>query len=80
MQSHRCCRIVFSIALGIVAFGRYRVNKFKSLPGAAVKVVAQLQPNVPNPAVEVDALDIAVTVNAFKGFAYPYAGPAPCPP
>jgi len=55
------------------------VNKFKNLPGAIQKAFAQLQPNVPNLNADADALDIAETVNAFKGFAYPYGGPCRCP-
>ncbi len=55
------------------------VNKFKSLPGAPSKPVAQLQPNLVDLNADRDALDIATTVDAFKGFAYPYSGPCPCP-
>ncbi len=55
------------------------VSKFKNAPGSPSKVVAQLQPNAPDPNTDVSALDILVCVDAFKGFAYPYSGPCPCP-
>ncbi len=55
------------------------VNKFKNAPGAPSKTSAQLQPNVPNLNADQDALDIAACVDAFKGFAYPFSGPCPCP-
>jgi len=43
------------------------------------KARAQLQPDVPDPAATVDFKDIADTVNAFTGVAFPYSGPANCP-
>jgi hypothetical protein len=55
------------------------VNKFKNLPGAPPKALAQLQPNVPEPNADINALDIAQGVDSFKGFRYPYAGPCACP-
>jgi hypothetical protein len=55
------------------------VNKFKSLPGAPSKSIAQVQPNVPELDADVSALDIAAIVDNAKGFAYPYSGPCACP-
>jgi hypothetical protein len=55
------------------------VTAFKHLPGALKKVMAQLQPNRPEPLTDVDGRDILGCVDAFKGFAYPYSGPCPCP-
>ncbi len=55
------------------------VNKFKSLPGAIVKAIAQVQSNAPIPNNDVDGTDIAVVVDAVKGFAYSFSGPCPCP-
>jgi hypothetical protein len=56
------------------------VDKFKNLPGAPPKVSAQLQPAVLDPSEKISALDIASTVDAFKGKAYPYTGIVNCPP
>jgi hypothetical protein len=55
------------------------VNKFKNLPGAPIKAIAQLQPNLPELNADINALDISAAVDAFKGFAYPFGGPCPCP-
>ena len=55
------------------------VNKFKNVPGADSKAVTQLQPNVPDPNADINALDIVVCVDAIKGFAYSFSGPCPCP-
>jgi hypothetical protein len=55
------------------------VNKFRNIPGASSKVIAQLQPNVPDPNADVNALDVTASVDAFRGFKYPYAGPCACP-
>ncbi len=55
------------------------VNAFKHLSGAPVKAIAQLQPNLPELNADISALDIAATVDAFKGRAYPYSGPCPRP-
>ncbi len=55
------------------------VAAFKHLPGALNKVMAQLQPNRPEPLLDVDATDILVEVDAFKGRAYPFTGPCICP-
>jgi len=56
------------------------VNKFKSVVGAPSKVEAQLQPNAPDPLNDLNALDIVVAIDAFKGFGYAYPGPTACPP
>lgn len=55
------------------------VDSFKSIVTAPGKVGAQIQPNIPNPDVEISFSDIAAVVNAFKGLAYPYEGPTICP-
>ncbi len=55
------------------------VNKFKALPGSPSTLFAVLQPNVPDWNTDVSALDIAGCVNAFRGQAYPFTGPCPCP-
>jgi hypothetical protein len=55
------------------------VNKFKNLAGAPVKARSQLQPNLPELNTDVSATDIVAVVDAYKGFAYPYGGPCPCP-
>jgi len=63
-------------ALDIVSL----VNKFKDLDGAPSKVETQLQPNAPDPLDDLNALDIVVAVDAFKGMSYYYSGPTACPP
>jgi len=55
------------------------VNKFKNLPGAPVKAIAQLQPNLPDPNADINVLDILAVVDAVKQFAYSFSGPCPCP-
>jgi hypothetical protein len=55
------------------------VNKFKSLPGAPVKSIAQVQPNLPDANGDISALDISGVVDAVKNFAYPFTGPCICP-
>ncbi len=55
------------------------VNKFKNLPGSIVKAIAQVQSNFPIPTNDVDGTDIAVVVDAVKGFAYGFSGPCICP-
>lgn len=55
------------------------VNKFRNQPGAPTKSRAQLQPNAINPQFDVGALDIVSTIDGFRGSAYPYSGPCPCP-
>lgn len=55
------------------------VSKFKAANGAASVARAMLQPNTPNPGVPIGFADISACVSAFKGAAYPYPGPSPCP-
>lgn len=55
------------------------VNAFRHVAGAPSKPTAQLQPNVPDLNADVNAIDIANGVDAFRGFAYAYSGPCPCP-
>jgi hypothetical protein len=55
------------------------VNKFKSVVGAPIKAIAQLQPNLPDLNADINALDIVQGVDAVKGLAYPFGGPCPCP-
>jgi hypothetical protein len=55
------------------------VNKFRGVPGSRSKAVTQFQPNVPELNTDVNGLDIVDIVGAFKGFAYPFSGPCPCP-
>jgi hypothetical protein len=55
------------------------VNKFRALPGAPSRIWTQLQPNVPDWNADINALDVVAGVDAFRGFAYPYSGPCPCP-
>lgn len=55
------------------------IAKFKSLPGAIKRAQAQIQPNVPELNSDVSSLDILGVVDAFKGIAYPFHGPCPCP-
>ena len=55
------------------------VSKFQSLPGAPMKVRAQLQPNVPDPSLAVSFADISQAVDAFRREPYPFAGPTDCP-
>jgi len=54
------------------------VNKLKNLPGALVKAIAQLQPNLPELNADVNALDIVAVVDAVKQRAYAFSGPCPC--
>lgn len=55
------------------------VNKFRNLAGAPLHVSAQLQANLPELNADVNALDITQSVDAFRGKAYPFSGPCPCP-
>ncbi len=55
------------------------VNKFKNGPGASIKPVALIQPNLPDLNTDVSVSDIVAVVDAAKQFAYPYGGPCPCP-
>ena len=56
------------------------VNKFKNLPGAPVKAIAQLQPNLPELNANINVLDVLAVVDAFKNnIAYAFSGPCACP-
>lgn len=55
------------------------VNKFKNLAGAPPKSLSKLQPNLPDPNLDVGGLEISATVDAFKRLAYPFSGPCACP-
>jgi hypothetical protein len=55
------------------------VEKFRALPTAPIVARSMLQPNIPNPAMQVNFSDISACVDAFRGAAYPFSGPAPCP-
>ena len=57
------------------------VGKFLASPGAPIKALAQLQPNVVFPSRPIDFKDIAGAVSAFLGtsFASQYPGPCVCP-
>ena len=55
------------------------VDKFKAANGAAIVARAMLQPDAPNPNASISFSDISACVDAFKGVAYPYPGPSPCP-
>lgn len=62
-------------ALDVVAM----VNRFRNIANAPTKPSAKLQPNSIDLLTDVNALDITTTVDAFRGFAYPYSGPCACP-
>lgn len=55
------------------------VSSFSGESGAPTKPVAQLQPNVPDPAVAISFLDISLAVDAFSGNSFPFTGPTTCP-
>jgi hypothetical protein len=55
------------------------VNKFRNLAGAPVKVIAQVQPNFPDPNADINAIDIVTVVDNQRGFGYTYSGPCVCP-
>jgi len=55
------------------------VNKFKNLPGAPVKAIAQLQSNLPELNADINVMDILAAVDAMKQKAYAFSGPCPCP-
>jgi len=58
------------------------VGKFLATPGAPIKAVVQLQPNVVFPSRSIDFRDIAADVSAFLGALYSESefGPCTCPP
>jgi hypothetical protein len=55
------------------------VNKFRNLAGSPPKAVAQVQPNVPDPNADINAIDIVTVVDNQRGFGYTYSGPCVCP-
>jgi hypothetical protein len=55
------------------------VNKFRNLAGAPPKVIAQVQPNFPDPNSDINAIDIVTVVDNVRGFGYTYSGPCVCP-
>jgi len=55
------------------------VVKFQGFVSAVSKTRAQLQPNIPNPNVNVNFQDISAAVGAFQALPYPYTGPVACP-
>ena len=55
------------------------VNKFKNLPGAPSKAAGQISGNAIELSLDVSGLDIGQAVDSFKGLAFPYSGPCPCP-
>jgi len=55
------------------------VNKFKNLPGAPVKAISQIQPNLPELNANINVLDILAVVDALKGVKYAFSGPCACP-
>ncbi|MGD2108804.1 MAG: S8 family serine peptidase [Phycisphaerae bacterium] len=52
------------------------VDKFKNESGAPSKAVVDLSPDLPNQVIDFN--DIVDAVDAFRGFTYPYDGPAGC--
>lgn len=55
------------------------VNKFRSDPGAPIKVQALLAGDMPDLDGDVDFTQIAAAVDAFRGMGYPHSGPSTCP-
>lgn len=55
------------------------LDRFKNQPGAPSKAIAQVQPNVTDLNADVGALDIVAVIDYFKGYAYQFSGPCPCP-
>jgi hypothetical protein len=55
------------------------VNKFRNLVGAPSKLVAQVQPNFPDPNSDINAIDVVTVVDNVRGFGYTYSGPCACP-
>ena len=53
------------------------LDKFRNLMGAPVKARCDLEPNRPDLMVNIS--DVTSTLDAFRGFDYPFAGPVPCP-
>ena len=55
------------------------VKKLKSVPGALVKAITQMQPNLPDMNADINALDIVAVVDGVKEKAYAFSGPCACP-
>lgn len=55
------------------------VNKFKNLPGSPSQTISKVAGNDLFFFLDVSGLDIGQVVDAFKGLAYPFSGPCPCP-
>jgi len=55
------------------------VAKYKKLTGAPSSPRSFLQPNLPELNREIGVSDLVSSVDAYKSFAYPFAGPCPCP-
>jgi hypothetical protein len=55
------------------------VHKFRNLAGSPPKVIAQIQPNAPEPNSDFNAIDIVTVVDNVRGFGYTYSGPCVCP-
>ena len=55
------------------------VDSFRRLIGAAPKSLTQLRGTVPNPATDINFLDVDAAVDAVRGMAYPYPVPTSCP-
>jgi hypothetical protein len=56
------------------------LNAFKNVASAySARPFARLQPNIPDPIIEVNFLDISACVDAFKNLAYPFTYLAACP-
>jgi hypothetical protein len=55
------------------------VDQVKEVPAAIGKTRTHLHHNVPNPAENVNVIDIGIVLDGVKGFAFPYDGPCTCP-
>lgn len=55
------------------------VDTFRGQGGSLPKMRVQLQPNVVDPAANVNFLDISATTSAFRGLPYLFTGPLACP-
>jgi hypothetical protein len=56
------------------------VSKFRSAPTAPIKSRALISGEVPDPLLDLNFSHISACVDAFRGAAYPHAGPVTCPP
>ena len=56
------------------------LDKFRNLVAAPTKIRCDIEPRVPDRRINIT--DVVYTIDAFRGAAYPFAGPAPedlCP-